>query len=248
MKKDRMSISTDNSSLRERFGNLLGKNVSVSWLSMLIVISIAGFFLWRGNKLNSPPLALSGIAIAWFGLRGLMWLQKLRWNDFGFHRPKSWIRTIIISLAGTVFVHILISLILAPLVINLTKKPVDASQFDPLRGNLLALLIGLVIVWTLAAFGEEMVFRGYIMHTLARPFKHKNLGWVFAVVMTSSLFGWGHSYQGITGIILTGVVGIIYALAFFAAGKNLWVPILIHGLYDTSAFLIIFFNLDKVIG
>jgi len=179
-----MSISTDNSSLRERFGKFLDENVSVSWLSMLIVISIAGFFLWTGNKQNSPPLALSGIAIAWFGLRWLMWLQKLRWNDFGLHRPKSWIRTIIYSLAGTVFLHILISLILAPLVINLTKKPVDASQFDQLRGNLLALLIGLIIVWTLAAFGEEMVFRGYIMHTLARPFKHKNLGWVFAVVMT----------------------------------------------------------------
>lgn len=243
-----MSISSDASSLRQRFGKLLDENVTVSWLSMLTVISIAGIFLWTGNRLNSTPLALSGMAIAWFGLRGLMWLQKLRWNDFGLHKPKSWIETIIYSLAGTIFLHILISLILAPLVISLTKKPVDASQFDLLRGNLLALLIGLVIVWTLAAFGEEMVFRGYIMHTLARPFKQKNLGWVFAVLMTSILFGWGHSYQGITGIILTGVVGIIYALAFFISGKNLWVPILIHGLYDTSAFLIIFFNLDKLLS
>jgi membrane protease YdiL (CAAX protease family) len=29
------------------------------------------------------------------------------------------------------------------------------------------------------------------------------------------------------------------------SGRNLWVPILMHGLYDTSAFLIIFFSLDK---
>ncbi len=238
----------ESSSLRDRLGKLLEQNASVSWLSMLIILAIAGFVLWAGNTQNNTPLALSGIAIAWVGLRWLMWLQKLRWGDFGFHRPKSWIRTIVFSIGGTVFLHIMISLILAPLVISLTKQPVNTSQFDPLRGNFLALLIGLIIVWTLAAFGEELVFRGYIMHTLARPFKQKYLGWVFAVMMTSILFGLGHSYQGMTGIILTGVVGIFYALAFFASRKNLWVPILIHGLYDTSAFLIIFFNLDRALG
>lgn len=243
-----MLNSTEGSLLRDRFGKLLNEKVSISWLTMLIVLAIAGIALWAGNKQNSTPLALSGIALAWIGLRWLMWLQKLRWIDLGFQRPRSWMRTIAYSIVGTVFLHILISLILAPLVINLTKKPINTSQFDLLRGNVPALIIGLGIVWTLAAFGEEMVFRGYIMHTLARPFKHKSLGWVIAVVMTSILFGLGHSYQGMTGIILTGAVGMIYALAFFASGKNLWVPILIHGLYDTSAFLIIFFNLDKAVS
>lgn len=177
-----------------------------------------------------------------------MWLQRRRWPDFGFLRPKSWVRTIACGLVGTVFLHILISFILSPLVTTLTKKPVNASQFDLLRGNLSALLIGLVVVWTLAAFGEEMVFRGYIMHTLSRPFKHKSLGWVFAVFLTSILFGLGHSYQGITGVILTGVVGVLYASAFFICSRNLWVPILIHGFYDTSAFLIIYFSLDRALG
>jgi membrane protease YdiL (CAAX protease family) len=177
-----------------------------------------------------------------------MWLQKLRWSDFGFQRPKSWVRTIGYAVAGTVFLHVVLSFVLAPLVINLTREPVDSSHFDLLRSNPLALAIGLLVVWTLAAFGEELVFRGYIMHAFARPFKHKGLGWVFAVFLTSILFGLGHSYQGITGVILTGAVGVLYAGSFFLCGRNLWVPILIHGLYDTSAFLFIFFNLDKALG
>lgn len=234
--------------MRDRFGKLLKENVSVSWMAILIVLAIAGTVLWAGNKLNSIPLALCSIVIAWILLRGLMGLQKHRWVDFGFQKPKSWIRTIGYALAGTVLLHIVISFVLAPLAINLTREPVDSSQFDVLRDNPFALLVGLIIVWTLAAFGEEMVFRGYIMHAFARPFKHKSIGWAFAVFLTSILFGLGHSYQGFTGVILTGAVGVLYAVAFFVCGRNLWVPILIHGLYDTSAFLFIFLNLDRALG
>ena len=243
-----MTNSTENGSLRDRLGKQLNEKASLSWIAMLIVLVIAGIVLQAGNRLNSIPLALSSIPIAWILLRGLMGLQKLRWSDFGFKKPKNWLHIIGCALAGTILLHIVISFILMPLVIKLTGKPVDSSQFDLLRGNPLALLIGLLIVWTLAAFGEEMVFRGYIMHAFARPFKHKSIGWALAAFLTSILFGLGHSYQGITGVILTGVVGVLYALSFFLCERNLWVPILIHGLYDTSAFLIIYFNLDKILG
>lgn len=248
MEYEGMLNSTVNSSLRDRLKKLLDENTSLSWLVMLIVLAIAGIILWGGNKLNSVPLALSSIPIALILLRGLMWVQQLRWRDFGFQRPKSWTQTIGYAIAGTVLLHIVISLVLAPLVINLTKEPLDSSQFELLRSNPLALIIGLIIVWTLAAFGEELVFRGYIMHAFARPFEHKSIGWAFAVFLTSVLFGLGHSYQGFTGVILTGIVGVLYALAFFICGRNLWVPILIHGLYDTTAFFIIFLNLDRALA
>jgi membrane protease YdiL (CAAX protease family) len=243
-----MQFSTDENSIRVRLGRFLNKSIFLCWFSLLIVLGIAGIVLWAGNKQNSPPLALSSIAIAWILFRGLMWLQKYRWSDFGFQKPKSWAQTIIYALGGTVLLHILISLVLAPPIMNLTKKPVNSSQFEILRGNPIALIIGLVIVWALAAFGEEMIFRGYVMHNFARPFNRKILGWVFAVVITSILFGLGHSYQGITGIILTAIVGIFYAVAFFASRQNLWLPILIHGFYDTSAFLIIYLGMKRTIS
>jgi membrane protease YdiL (CAAX protease family) len=133
-----------------------------------------------------------------------------------------------------------------PIVIRLTGQPIDRSQFDVLRGNVSALLLGLIVVWTLAAFGEELIFRGYLMNTLARAFRDQNLGWILACFINSVLFGIGHMYQGVSGVIMLGMVGLLYALFYLGSGRNLWVPVLMHGLYDTSAFLVIFFNLDRL--
>ena len=235
----------DEQTFRTRLGRLLNENILAAWLVTAVVLLVAGVVLWQGNKSGSIPLSLGGIVVAWLLLRSQMWLQDLQWRDFGLKKPKKWLLTMIFAIAGTLGLHILISMILGPVVIKLTGKPVDAGQFDILRGNVSALITGLVIVWTLASFGEEMVFRGYIMHTLARPFRNRRLGWMVAAAVSSILFGFGHAYQGITGMVLTGFVGMAYALAFFAAKRNLWLPIMIHGLYDTSAFLIIFLNLDK---
>ena len=114
-----------------------------------------------------------------------------------------------------------------------------------LRGNVTALIFGLIVVWTLAAFGEELIFRGYLMNTLARILGNKKEGWIFACIINSILFGLGHTYQGISGVILLAIVGLLYALFYLGSGRNLWVPILMHGLYDTSAFIVIFLGLDK---
>ncbi len=65
------------------------------------------------------------------------------------------------------------------------------------------------------------------------------------MILCSLVFGLGLIYQGWTGVILSGIAVIVYCGAYFLDGRCLWAPILIHGVYDTSAFLILFFGLDK---
>ncbi len=65
-----------------------------------------------------------------------------------------------ISLAGVVLLHLLISQVLKPMITQWTLQPLDISSFEVLRGNVSALLGGLVVVWTVAAFGEELVVAG----------------------------------------------------------------------------------------
>jgi membrane protease YdiL (CAAX protease family) len=178
-------------------------------------------------------------------IRSVLWLRRSSWREFGLKKPKSWPKTILLAIGGLIAIYIVV-IITMPLVIRLTGQPVDRSQFETLRGNLSALIFGLLVVWTLAAFGEELIFRGYLMNTLARVLGNKNGGWIFACIVNSILFGIGHTYQGISGVILLGIIGLLYALFYLGSGRNLWVPILIHGLYDTSAFLVIFFELDKL--
>ena len=235
------------SSLRDRWGKRLKASRMAALAAVLLVLFISGGALWLGETFDIVPLALLSMVIALSMVWGLLWLRRSSWREFGLRRPKSWTRTSLLAIGGVVTIHILVGRILSPLVIELTNQPVDISRFDSLRGNLTALISGLIIVWTLAAFGEEMIFRGFLLNRIAGLFKNKNTGWISALVITSILFGMGHFYQGISGVVLTGIVGVIYAVAYLIDRSNLWTPILIHGLYDTSAFLIIFFNLDKAL-
>ena len=218
-----------------------------SWVdirTLLFIFSVSGLLLWWGNKIQSAWLTLLSILLALVLIRLVLWFRRSSWREFGLITPTSWLKTILLSVGGLITIYFIV-FVTMPLVIRLTGQPVDRSPFDALRGNVPALIFGLMVVWTLAAFGEELIFRGYLMNTLARLFRQEKTGWVIACIINSILFGIGHTYQGISGVILLAIVGLLYALFYLGSGRNLWVPILMHGLYDTSAFLVIFFNLDK---
>lgn len=235
----------ENASLRDRLGDLLKTRKLASLGALIFILLVGAVLLWRGNTAKKPFLTLLSIILVWMSIRVLLWLRRSSWREFGLTAPKSWPITILAALGWTIALHILLHFFFSPIVTKWTGKPVEIGQFDQIRGNITALLIGLATVWTLAAFAEEMIFRGYIMTRLAEIFKNKNFGWAVATLISSLIFGMSHFYQGISGMILIGIVGLIYAAAYLAARKNLWVTILIHGFYDTFAFLVIFFNLDK---
>ena len=220
------------------------KNPWIELAILVFIFSVSGLLLWWGNKTQSALLTLLSILLALVLIRLALWFRRSSFREFGLKKPTSWLKTILLAIGGLITVYSVV-IISIPLVTRITGQPVDKSQFETLRGNIPALIFGLLVVWTLAAFGEELIFRGYLMNTLARVLGNKNKGWIFACFINSILFGVGHTYQGISGVILLGIVGMLYALFYLGSGRNLWVPILIHGLYDTSAFLMIFFNLDK---
>lgn len=221
----------------------LRKNPRIELAGLAFIFAVSGSLLWWGNKIQSAPLTLASIFLALGLIRLVLWLRGSGWHEFGLKRPRSWPKTILLAAGGLIAIFIVIRLCM-PVVIRLTGQPVDRTQFDVLRGNLPALIVGLLVVWTLAAFGEELIFRGYLMNTLAGAIRQENMGWAIACLVNSVFFGIGHTYQGITGVILLGIVGLLYALFYLWSGRNLWVPILMHGLYDTTAFLVIFFSLD----
>jgi membrane protease YdiL (CAAX protease family) len=220
------------------------KNPWIESTILVFVFLVSGLLLWWGNKTKSALLTLVSIVLALGLIRLVLWFRRSSWREFGLITPTSWLKTILLAIGGLITLYFVV-IITMPLVTRLTGKPVDRSPFDALRGNVPALIFGLLVVWTLAAFGEELIFRGYLMNTLARLFRQEKTGWVIACIINSILFGIGHTYQGISGVVLLAIVGLLYALFYLGSGRNLWVPILMHGLYDTSAFLVIFFNLDK---
>jgi membrane protease YdiL (CAAX protease family) len=80
-----------------------------------------------------------------------------------------------------------------------------------------------------AGVGEELVYRGYAIGTLA-PF----IGAPVAAVVTSAVFGVLHAYQGPLGIVRAGVLGGMLALGFLISG-SLWPAIIAHVSLDVLA-------------
>ncbi|HTW67501.1 MAG TPA: CPBP family intramembrane glutamic endopeptidase [Bryobacteraceae bacterium] len=54
------------------------------------------------------------------------------------------------------------------------------------------------------------------------------------------LFGYGHYYKGPSGIVDSGMAGIVMAGAYILSGRNLWVCILAHGFIDTFGVAVAF--------
>jgi membrane protease YdiL (CAAX protease family) len=73
---------------------------------------------------------------------------------------------------------------------------------------------------------EEILFRGYLMAFLL-PFG----GVGVAVAVSSLLFALGHGYQGVVGIVKSGVIGALMAGMYVLTG-SLLAPILVHALID----------------
>jgi hypothetical protein len=116
----------------------------------------------------------------------------------------------------------------------------DLSDFADVEGNLKLTLVYLLLVWTLGALGEEIVYRGYLMNRVASLFRDSKTGWIVSLVLVSITFGCAHLDQGSTGMIENVWAGLLLGLLYLACGRNLAVPVIAHALGDTLDFVLIY--------
>ena len=171
------------------------------------------------------------LALGWLSL----WLRGVGWRGVGLVRPPSWTRAILVGVAVGVFLQVLSEFVTEPLLERLTGEPVDVSELRPIVGNLRLVAIYFVLVWTVAAFGEEMAYRGYLLNRAADLGGRTPPAWAGALLFVCVLFGFGHSYQGVTGMIDTGIHALIFGAVYLASGRNLWPVIIAHGVTNTVA-------------
>ena len=88
-------------------------------------------------------------------------------------------------------------------------------------------------MWTSAACGEEIGYRGYLLTRAADLGRRSTAAYWSGMVFVSVLFGYGHYYKGPAGIVDSGVAGLILGSAYLLSGRNLWTCILAHGFIDT---------------
>ena len=161
-----------------------------------------------------------------------LWVRRMRWSDVGLRRPTSVANAAVLAVVSTAAILLAVRYLIVPAAVGLTGLPIDLTALNqPGDATALGLLLGQA--WTLAAFGEEMVFRGYLMRRVGDLVGDTLSARVVAVAATSILFGLAHRYQGWAGVLATATIGCLLAILYLASKRNLWPAIVCHGLVDT---------------
>ena len=172
-------------------------------------------------------------------------LRNGGWSAMGFKRPSSWVRLLIIALAAAALRIILGDLVIEPLTERFWPPIVAPAEAETITGNIKLALLGLLIVWAFAAFGEEIAYRGYLLTRAAEIGRKTTAAYWVGIIFISVLFGYGHYYKGPAGILDSGVAGLVLGAAYMLAGRNLWASILAHGFIDTFAVFALFFGWES---
>jgi membrane protease YdiL (CAAX protease family) len=164
------------------------------------------------------------------------------WGVIGLRWPASWRRTVLFALVAAAVRILLGQFVTDPLTAHFWPPAVGPSGFEEITGHWLAALRWLLIIWTFAAFGEEISYRGYLVTRAADVGARSKTAYWIAVLMVSVLFGYGHYYKGPSGIVDSGMAGLVLGTAYLLSGRNLWVCILAHGFIDTVGVVALFFG------
>jgi len=125
----------------------------ISGLEFLIGAAIVlGHNVWHVLPNEVPILFVLGLVSTR--------LREGGWAALGLKRPKSWPKTILLAAGATILRLLLGTLVIDPLTAHFWPKQIAPKGTDSIVHNPTAALIALLFVWTFAAFGEEISYRG----------------------------------------------------------------------------------------
>ncbi|HEY7095346.1 MAG TPA: CPBP family intramembrane glutamic endopeptidase [Terriglobales bacterium] len=162
------------------------------------------------------------------------------WGVMGLRLPTSWKRTILLAVAAAAVRILLGAVVIDPLTAKFWPVAVAPAGSEQISGNPLEALQWLLLIWTFAAFGEEIGYRGCLLTRAADLGNRSKTAYWVGVLVVSVLFGYGHYYKGPSGMVDSGMAGLILGAAFLLSGRNLWVCILAHGFIDTFGVIALF--------
>ncbi|MAG37044.1 MAG: hypothetical protein CL878_12480 [Dehalococcoidia bacterium] len=207
----------------------------------LVALGYVGTRVGNGTLLGGLIITLGYLLSVVIASRVLA-VAGTGWRELGLAWPRSWPRTALLG-SGAMVGAVLVIVAVQMLGVNLPGMevaPVDASRFDVLTGNLPLFLLMVVLAWTTIAFGEELLFRAYLISRLLAVFQPTRARWVLAPLGSAVLFGLAHYVEGPLGIASNGAFGLLFGLIYLRTGRNLWVTIIGHGLLNTLRFALVF--------
>lgn len=207
------------------------------WISLAEAI-VGSLFVFGHSVWHVLPNSVFMLcAMALISIR----LREGSWSAIGLSLRRSWLRTVLIAVVAVVVQQALGQFVVDPL----TKPYLHyGAGNNPMTGvhGYWGLLRWLGVIWTYAAFGEELAYRRYLLNRVADLGGHSGFALAAGLLWSSALFGVAHWYQGPAGVISAMASGLVFGAAYLLTQKNLWTSILAHGLSDSLALFATYFG------
>jgi membrane protease YdiL (CAAX protease family) len=155
------------------------------------------------------------------------------WRSLGLRRPGGYGPALAWGVSAALVIVLLLPLLLRHIADALGWPPQHTERLGDLRDPWRFFLFLVPIGWGTAAFGEEMIYRGFIYTRLLHVLGDSRSRRILAGIGQAALFGAAHLYLGPRGALNTFAIGLVSVTVYELSGRNLWPAILAHGLTDT---------------
>lgn len=230
--------------VKTQIGYLLKTNKTTK-ISEILLVFISAFVLFKilkpvaGDNLFLKMVIIACINISmlilvWLGIK----LRGQKWSDFGLtfgrinlkESLKVFLLSLLVCILGLI-AFILGSLIMA----NITGMPesADMSNYEYLHNNIFMLILSLCSVYIVSSFGEEVIYRAFLINRISELGLDSKYGKIATVVISAVIFGLVHYEWGPTGIVSTGFMGLVMGIFYLKLNKKLWILVLAHAYMDT---------------
>jgi hypothetical protein len=234
----------EKNNVKTKVGGLLNTN-KIAKISEILLVFILAFALFKILKPYAGDNLLLKMGIIWcinILMLILVWLGiKLRgqkWTDFGltFGRInlkgslRIFLRSLLVCILG-LSGYILGSIIMA----NISGMPesADMSNYEYFHDNIFLLILTLIGVYIVSSFGEEVVYRAFLINRISELGFDSKYGKMATVLISAVIFGLVHFEWGPTGVVSTGLMGLVMGIFYLKFKKKLWILVLAHAYLDT---------------
>lgn len=194
---------------------LVGDNLILKQLLVWAANIIMLIFVWTGMKLRGEKWSSFGLTL----------------NSISFREA---VKVLLLSIL--VLVLALIGFIIGSIIMaNITGIPEGSnmSGYDYLKNNIGMLLLTLGGVYIASSFGEEVIYRAFLINRISELGQNTKTATIIAVILSSIIFGLIHFDWGPMGIVQTGFMGLALGICYIKFKKRLWILILAHAYMDT---------------
>jgi CAAX protease family protein len=192
-------------------GDHLMYNQAVVWVANIVMLLL----VWAGLKIRGESWPDFGLGFKKISLKGAF---------------KVFLLSLLVSVLATAG-FIIGSIIMANIVG--IPEPADMSNYEYLKDNIPMLLISLLGVYIVSSFGEEVIYRAFLINRISELGANTRWARIIAVILSAIIFGFAHYSWGPMGVVQTTFMGLVLGICYLKLKKRLWILVLAHAYMDT---------------